>query len=423
MRVADGSAYRWGTVTAWEPGHFGMDFTLAQDADHPSRLDVWFEPVGERHADPLQPWRLDAGQRGRAGAVQRVADPAGAVRGACAEGRELPTRAARRVTAICSSTGTSRCGARCPADVADVREVYSEADTRRWMLWDDELPDDAEALANIERSEQAWAEGSWAVFRIVVDEHVVGGVNLRFAEYDTAETSYFLRASARGRGLATRAVLLAADWGFRERGLARVFLRVNPENAVVGGAGGAGRLHVRGRGAAVGGRPGRAAVRLPRLLAAAGGAGVDPTGHARRRRLPHRHRDRGHPRTRAASPPTSTSRSTAPASSSGPRSRCAARCRTARPRSSRRTASRSAGCASYGPRRSSSSPACSCCPPTSRAASAPGSSATWWPRRGRPARRFELSVEKDNVRAQALYERLGMVRVGETDHDLLLRLV
>ncbi len=48
MRVADGSAYRWGTVTAWEPGHFGMDFTLAQDADHPSRLDVWFESVGER---------------------------------------------------------------------------------------------------------------------------------------------------------------------------------------------------------------------------------------------------------------------------------------------------------------------------------------------------------------------------------------
>ena len=40
-----------------------------------------------------------------------------------------------------------------PADVADVREVYTEADTRRWMLWDDELPDDAEALANIERSE------------------------------------------------------------------------------------------------------------------------------------------------------------------------------------------------------------------------------------------------------------------------------
>jgi len=47
MRMADGSAYRWGTVTAWAPGHFGMDFMLAQDPDHPSRIDVWFEPHGE----------------------------------------------------------------------------------------------------------------------------------------------------------------------------------------------------------------------------------------------------------------------------------------------------------------------------------------------------------------------------------------
>jgi RimJ/RimL family protein N-acetyltransferase len=118
-----------------------------------------------------------------------------------------------------------------PTDAADIAEVYSEADTRHWMLWDDELPDQAEALANIERSEQAWAEGSWAVFRIVVDGHVVGGANLQFLAYDVAETSYFLRASARGRGLATRAVLLICDWGFRERGLARVQLRVNPANA------------------------------------------------------------------------------------------------------------------------------------------------------------------------------------------------
>ncbi len=70
------------------------------------------------------------------------------------------------------------------------------------MLWDDEVPDEAEALANIARSEQAWAEGSWAVFRIVVDEHVVGGVNLHFADYDVAEASVLpagLRARPRRR--------------------------------------------------------------------------------------------------------------------------------------------------------------------------------------------------------------------------------
>ena len=117
-----------------------------------------------------------------------------------------------------------------PSDAADVAEVYNEADTRHWMLWDDEEVDEAEALANIERSEEAWAEGSNAPFRIVADGHVVGGVNLNFRGHRVAEIAYFLRASARGRGLATRAVLLASDWGFRGRELARVQLRVDPAN-------------------------------------------------------------------------------------------------------------------------------------------------------------------------------------------------
>ena len=107
-----------------------------------------------------------------------------------------------------------------PGDAADVAEVYNEADIRRWMLWEPEHVDEAEALANIARSEESWADGSWAPFRVVLGGHVVGGVNLHFLEHDTAELSYFLRASARGRGLATRAVLLATDYGFRERGTA-----------------------------------------------------------------------------------------------------------------------------------------------------------------------------------------------------------
>jgi RimJ/RimL family protein N-acetyltransferase len=118
------------------------------------------------------------------------------------------------------------------ADVADIREVYTEADTRRWMLWEGEgPPDDAEALANVERSEQAWAEGWGGVFRVVVGGHVVGGAMVRFADPGVGEAAYFLRQSARGRGLATRALLMVADWGFREHGLMRVFARVDPENA------------------------------------------------------------------------------------------------------------------------------------------------------------------------------------------------
>jgi RimJ/RimL family protein N-acetyltransferase len=116
------------------------------------------------------------------------------------------------------------------ADAADIAEVYNESDVQYWMLWEPEEFDEAEALANIERSEQAWAEGSNAPLRIVTDGHVIGGVNLNFRGHHVAEVAYFLRASARGRGLATRAVLLAADWGFRERGQARIQLRCDPAN-------------------------------------------------------------------------------------------------------------------------------------------------------------------------------------------------
>ena len=118
------------------------------------------------------------------------------------------------------------------SDVAAIRSLYSEPDIRQWMGWDPELPDDAEARANIERAASAWREGSWAVFRITdaATDEVVGGVNLRFCDHQIAEVSYFLRASARGRGLATRAVRLVAHWAFDGLRIQRIELRVHPQN-------------------------------------------------------------------------------------------------------------------------------------------------------------------------------------------------
>jgi RimJ/RimL family protein N-acetyltransferase len=118
-------------------------------------------------------------------------------------------------------------------DAPAVREMYSDPDARKWMGWGDELPDLAEAHANIERAAKAWEEGTWAVFRIAeaATDHVVGGVNLQMRDHETAEVSYFLRASARGRGFATRAVRLVARWAFDELGIQRIELRAHPENA------------------------------------------------------------------------------------------------------------------------------------------------------------------------------------------------
>lgn len=52
MHLADGTAYPWGTVTVREPRHYAQTFTLAQDPEHPSTLDVRFESTpahGRRH--------------------------------------------------------------------------------------------------------------------------------------------------------------------------------------------------------------------------------------------------------------------------------------------------------------------------------------------------------------------------------------
>lgn len=51
MHLRDGSTYPWGTVTVWEPPHrYAQEFTLAQDANHPSSITVTFDehPDGTR---------------------------------------------------------------------------------------------------------------------------------------------------------------------------------------------------------------------------------------------------------------------------------------------------------------------------------------------------------------------------------------
>jgi hypothetical protein len=48
MGYADGHTVQWGTVLTWDPpGHYAQSFTLAQDPDHPSRLDLTFADNGD----------------------------------------------------------------------------------------------------------------------------------------------------------------------------------------------------------------------------------------------------------------------------------------------------------------------------------------------------------------------------------------
>jgi RimJ/RimL family protein N-acetyltransferase len=56
-----------------------------------------------------------------------------------------------------------------------------------------------------------------------------GGIGLRWTE-DVVEVGYWARAEARGRGVTTRALVLATTFAF-EQGAARVQLRADVENA------------------------------------------------------------------------------------------------------------------------------------------------------------------------------------------------
>jgi catechol 2,3-dioxygenase-like lactoylglutathione lyase family enzyme len=43
MELTDHTTFSWGTVTVWDPpGHYAQTFTLAQDPEHPSTLDLQF---------------------------------------------------------------------------------------------------------------------------------------------------------------------------------------------------------------------------------------------------------------------------------------------------------------------------------------------------------------------------------------------
>ena len=79
-----------------------------------------------------------------------------------------------------------------------------------------------------------WAPSTHAELVITEAAHTepLGMITLRIAEQDPglAAVGYWLRPEARGRGVATVAVQLAARWVFAELGVQRLELTTAPEN-------------------------------------------------------------------------------------------------------------------------------------------------------------------------------------------------
>jgi hypothetical protein len=93
--LSDGTTYPWGEVLVWDrPGHYAQSFTLAQDPEHPSRLDLWFELADDGCRLRFEHGGWTAGNvagRGRFSEWTVLLDRFAAA----AEGRPLPERGGR----------------------------------------------------------------------------------------------------------------------------------------------------------------------------------------------------------------------------------------------------------------------------------------------------------------------------------------
>jgi RimJ/RimL family protein N-acetyltransferase len=83
--------------------------------------------------------------------------------------------------------------------------------------------------------DDGWADGSRAGFAVRDAE---GGDVIGFGGFvrldldeQQGEAGYVLREAGRGRGAATRLLLLVSRWGFEELGLERIELRIDTDNA------------------------------------------------------------------------------------------------------------------------------------------------------------------------------------------------
>jgi RimJ/RimL family protein N-acetyltransferase len=117
-------------------------------------------------------------------------------------------------------------------DVPQLVAQQPDGEMRRWLTIRARRITAEIARADLVRpSEAGWRDGTMAHFSIVdPTEQLLGTISVRFYRHEAAEVGYDLLPGARGRGVATRAVLLVARWAFDELGVERLELRTHPEN-------------------------------------------------------------------------------------------------------------------------------------------------------------------------------------------------
>ena len=110
-------------------------------------------------------------------------------------------------------------------DIRVVERALTDLEIRRWF---DDLGLTARDV--VERAVARWAASQAAEFAIIDEAECVGSIWLNLGLEDRAGVGYWLLAHARGKGLATSALLLVARWAFDALGVRRIGLNADPRN-------------------------------------------------------------------------------------------------------------------------------------------------------------------------------------------------
>ncbi|MFE0135114.1 GNAT family N-acetyltransferase [Streptomyces sp. NPDC059037] len=119
-----------------------------------------------------------------------------------------------------------------PDDAPAVYEAFQDPLIQRWHARDAESVDETRGW--IDGWRKAWSEEKdayWAIADAATDE-LVGRIALRLIVLadGQAEVAYWTMPSARGRGIAPRALTALSDWAFDEVGLHRLELTHSTAN-------------------------------------------------------------------------------------------------------------------------------------------------------------------------------------------------
>jgi RimJ/RimL family protein N-acetyltransferase len=120
-------------------------------------------------------------------------------------------------------------------DAAEITALIGDRRVSQWLLSFPYPYPPGAASTWIDRSQEAWIDGSGVTFAITAKAAVVGAIGLRLVpRHDHAELGYWLGVPFWGRGYAVEAGRAVVPWAFRHYRLRRIYGQYLGDNHVSG---------------------------------------------------------------------------------------------------------------------------------------------------------------------------------------------